>query len=301
MRHKLAWLSFAAASLAALSPAQTAEEVYVPSFDGTFVAAALRKPAGNGPFPAVILLHGGVGGSGFQGVKRFAAGPVPDRLLELGYVVMSADYRRYHFGEDELQDVVGAFRKLASYPFVDGKRIALIGASHGGYLAEFVATRIKPAAVISYSGGTDIEATMSNLAQKQKQKLKPGLKGYEDWLEQLLSAKRSDVEIPLELAWRFGDRHELYRDISPNRHAGKIKSPVLCIMAGKDLEASRKGAKWLVDELNKRGQPAEYAEFSGMPHVFSLGNGDIKNTPEFRESLKRTVDFLGKHVKGTAK
>jgi len=281
-------------ALAGLLPAQPVEEVYVPSFDGVFLPAAIRKPAGNGPFPAVILLHGGVGGSGFEGAKRFVAGPVPDRLLELGYVLMAADYRRYHFGEDELQDVIGAYRKLGSYSYVDKDRIALIGGSHGGYLAEFAATRIKPAAIVSYGGGTDIEATMFDLAQKAR----PSYQGYEDWRNKLLDAETVEAEIPLELSWRFGDRRELYRDISPKHNAARITTPVLIVMAGKDREVSRTGGKQLVDDLKQRGVPAEYFEFAGMPHVFSWGRGEIAKTQEFRDSLKLTVDFLEKHVKG---
>ena len=38
------------------------EQIYVKSKDGVYVAAAIRRPKGDGPFPAIILFHGAPGG-----------------------------------------------------------------------------------------------------------------------------------------------------------------------------------------------------------------------------------------------
>ena len=40
-------------------PMAVAEVVHIPSFDGRIVPAFLYKPAGAGPFPAMIDVHGG--------------------------------------------------------------------------------------------------------------------------------------------------------------------------------------------------------------------------------------------------
>ena len=45
------------------SPVQS---VYIKSKDGLYIAAALRKPKGNGPFPALIMFHGAPGGRGMD-------------------------------------------------------------------------------------------------------------------------------------------------------------------------------------------------------------------------------------------
>ena len=37
-------------------------ETYIKSRDGVYVAAAIRKPQGDGPFPAIVLFHGAPGG-----------------------------------------------------------------------------------------------------------------------------------------------------------------------------------------------------------------------------------------------
>ncbi len=40
------------------------EQMMVRSWDGAYIPAAVRKPVGEGPFPAILYIHGGVGGGG---------------------------------------------------------------------------------------------------------------------------------------------------------------------------------------------------------------------------------------------
>jgi dienelactone hydrolase len=120
-----------------------AQTVSFPSVATTNVAAGpqikawLTKPAGEGPFPAVIVLHScaGVGPHTYAWAKLISG---------WGYVTLVPD----SFGSrDEgavcarpnvvtpnmrVPDVAGAAEYLATLPFVDKGRIALIGHSHGG-------------------------------------------------------------------------------------------------------------------------------------------------------------------------
>ena len=120
-----------------------AQSVSFPSVAAANVAAGpqikawLAKPAGEGPFPAVIVLHScaGVGDHTYNWSKR---------ITSWGYVTLVPD----SFGSrDEgavctrpnvvtpsmrVADVAGAVEYLATLPFVDKGRIALIGHSHGG-------------------------------------------------------------------------------------------------------------------------------------------------------------------------
>jgi len=101
----------------------------------------LRKPDGDGPFPAVVLLHG-CGGINPQRDDRWI-----EKLLNLGYVTLQIDSFKprgissvcTYSGNDALDilqrrvvDAYDAKRFLAGKPFVDRKRIALMGWSHGG-------------------------------------------------------------------------------------------------------------------------------------------------------------------------
>src|SRR5689334_840426 len=72
-------------------------QVYIKSKDGLYVAAAVRKPKGYGRIPAIIMFHGAPGGRGIEQLTGWSrgdhGGPVWERFLQEGYVVVVADYR----------------------------------------------------------------------------------------------------------------------------------------------------------------------------------------------------------------
>jgi dipeptidyl aminopeptidase/acylaminoacyl peptidase len=291
------------------------ETVYVPSYDGAYVSAALRKPAGTGPFPAILYLHGGVGGSGMKAAANMLRGRVPEHFHRLGYVGFAADYRRFHFGEDEIQDVLAAYRLLATYPFVDKNRIAVIGGSHGGYLAQMLATRVAPAATVSFAGLTDIEGMFYDVGIELRQSVKTS----ENWMRELQTHREraktaaaaaparqipggnqpvrpgaAGYEVALELGWRFGDRRDLYRAISPKQNVDKVSGPVLYLVGGRD--PLRIAGKAWIAALHKRGVVAEYSEHPDMPHGFYWGQGD--NPPrQFHDALQVTTKFIERHLR----
>src|SRR5262245_42286928 len=72
-------------------------QTWIKAKDGLYVAAAVRKPKGNGPFPAIVMFHGAPGGRGMDQLVGWSrgdhGGPVWERFLQEGYVVVVADYR----------------------------------------------------------------------------------------------------------------------------------------------------------------------------------------------------------------
>lgn len=99
------------------------------------------KPAGAGPHPAVVIVHGGgwVGGTRRSGSEAYAA----DWLAPAGYAVFSIDYRLAPHATfaDQIADVQRAIRFVrhnAGRYGVDGTRIAVLGGSAGGYLSNMV-------------------------------------------------------------------------------------------------------------------------------------------------------------------
>ncbi|HME94921.1 MAG TPA: dienelactone hydrolase family protein [Methylomirabilota bacterium] len=101
------------------------------------ITGVLRKPNGDGPFPAVVLMHGC---GGIQpGNESWAS-----FLTEGGYVTLLVDsfgprglteictnFGRLGVSQRTL-DAYGALDYLRSSPFVDRERVALMGWSHGG-------------------------------------------------------------------------------------------------------------------------------------------------------------------------
>src|SRR5215475_15696897 len=73
------------------------QQSYIKSKDGLYIAAAIRKPKGPGRFPAIIIFHGAPGGRGMEQLTGWSrgdhGGPVWERFLQEGYVVVVADYR----------------------------------------------------------------------------------------------------------------------------------------------------------------------------------------------------------------
>jgi dienelactone hydrolase len=103
--------------------------------------AALSLPAGTGPFPAVILLHGCGGmGNGAQTAQW------RERLVGWGYAALAVDSlaprgiasvcapanQPLVTSVDRAADIVAAALFLRAQPTIDPARIAIIGFSHGG-------------------------------------------------------------------------------------------------------------------------------------------------------------------------
>ena len=101
----------------------------------------LNKPQGQGPFPAVVMLHGS---SGIEGGNRYLD-IWAQRLASWGYISLQVD----SFGPRGQSDISGnparippnwraqdahdAKSYLAELPFVNRNQIALMGWSHGGW------------------------------------------------------------------------------------------------------------------------------------------------------------------------
>jgi dienelactone hydrolase len=131
--------------LAVSSTAGAAESVNFKSTDPGFgvreslLTGRLHRPAGNGPFPAVVLLHG-CGGI----AKRDRTWA--EKLAGWGFVALQVDsfgprgYTRVCDNRDlnqylvprRVRDAYDAKAYLAGLPFVDPGRIGVMGWSHGG-------------------------------------------------------------------------------------------------------------------------------------------------------------------------
>jgi dienelactone hydrolase len=94
----------------------------------------LAKPDGEGPFPAIIYLHG-CHGLGKGARKRFS-----DLFTGWGYVSLAVDSFATRGIEqacdrpmpDRQADAWGSLLYLSKLPFVDRERIAVVGSSQGG-------------------------------------------------------------------------------------------------------------------------------------------------------------------------
>ncbi|MGP9536703.1 S9 family peptidase [Brachybacterium sp. AOP43-C2-M15] len=122
-------------------------ELEVVGRSGHPVHGWVAAPAGDGPFPTLLMIHGGphaaFGISVFDEVQT---------LVAAGYAVVhgnprgSAGYGRAHgravrraFGTVDHEDVIDLLEgALAADPRLDGERLGIMGGSYGGYLTAWI-------------------------------------------------------------------------------------------------------------------------------------------------------------------
>ncbi len=133
-------------------------KTYIKSKDGMYAAAAIRKPKGDGPFPALIYFHGAPGGRGMEKLVDWSSGstggPLWERFLQEGFVVAVADYRNptgldYGAALPEkmatyTDDAVAVFDHLSALTYVDKSKITIYGVSLGGSVTMHLLARTKP-------------------------------------------------------------------------------------------------------------------------------------------------------------
>jgi len=130
----------------------------------------LHLPSGAGPWPAVILIHGG-----FWKVRwdRTLMTPLACDLAARGFAAWNIEYRRV--GQEgggwpgTFEDVAAAADALAGLEGVDASRVITVGHSAGGHLALWLAARrriaaghpgagprVDPRGVVSQAGVADL-------------------------------------------------------------------------------------------------------------------------------------------------
>jgi dienelactone hydrolase len=132
------------------------QQVYIKAKDGLYIAAAIRKPKGEGRHPAFIMFHGAPGGRGMEQLAGWSrgdtGGPVWERFLQEGFVVAVADYRGGNMNlvsspstngsVTSIDDGLAVIDYVKSLPYVDPDRLNLYGVSLGGNLVMNLVSRV---------------------------------------------------------------------------------------------------------------------------------------------------------------
>jgi pimeloyl-ACP methyl ester carboxylesterase len=145
------------AAFAHFQPAQTVQDVHVPSDPGVILAGRLRLPGrhARGPVPVVLL----IAGSGRSGRGVFPL--LEQRLLAAG--IATFDYDKRGVGEstgtyeDTLEQVERDARVVVAYlrtrPELAPRRIAIVGLSQGAVVAPALAAEDRDIAAIVMMAG----------------------------------------------------------------------------------------------------------------------------------------------------
>ncbi|MBA2305155.1 MAG: dienelactone hydrolase family protein [Acidobacteria bacterium] len=119
------------------------------------------RPIGDGPFPAVLHLHGSgdTAAANVEALRIFA---------RAGYVALDVDYRGVGSGSIDIQDIYKSLEFLNASRHVRQGAIGLNGFSLGGRLALRIATQRRVLAVSAIAARTTSGSTPTVLAQAER-------------------------------------------------------------------------------------------------------------------------------------
>jgi acetyl esterase/lipase len=119
-----------------ISPVRTAEI----SVDAQHsVDIVMRTPPGDGSFPAIVVIHGGVAYRPLKiRITQALEGAMCTRLLAAGFSVVVASYRTYEPHDTEnrgpIDDLTAILEHVRSLPQIDPGSVVVLGHSGGGRL-----------------------------------------------------------------------------------------------------------------------------------------------------------------------
>jgi len=218
--------------------------------DGRSVRAFWRKPAGDTPSPAVVLIHGGLTQFPDDVLKRqLTVNPVVTRLLAAGYAVVQATFRTYEQdvqSRGPIEDVRAVIHASAKCPGIDPKRIALFGGSGGGTIALELGGDPAVRAVIAGEPATVLYTGMLTTGDYRRRLavMADPEKYLTGELRERTLKKLATIRAPVLIL--HSDQHDLYR----------LNGPIFVPM------------------MRQAGVNVTYREYPGYGHGFYFGGGD---------------------------
>jgi dienelactone hydrolase len=241
---------------------------------GGQVHALLATPDGDGPYPTVFLVHGG---PTWHDSDAFAS----DRAayVDLGCAVVQVNYRGStgygaawrdaitgRPGLTELEDIAAVRARLVEQGVADPARLALTGASWGGYLT-LLGLGTQPGLWTCGVAGVPVADYVA---------------AYEDEMEPLRAFDRSlfggsPQEVP-----------EVYERCSPLTHVDAVTAPVLVLAGANDPRCPiRQIDNWL-DAAAQRGKDVEV-------YRYDAGHGSLVVEERVRQ-MRVELEFVARRL-----
>jgi len=247
--------------------------------DGLEIEAYLTLPPQREPksLPLLVMPHGGPVAYDSLNYDWMA-----QAVASRGYAVLQANYRGSSgYGSDFIEagygewgrkmqtDLSDGVRYLAQQGTIDAGKVAIAGASYGGY-----------AALAGAAFDADVYRCAISIA---------GLSDIPRWMaweleEVARNKKASSIQI-----WklRLGDEKR-WAAISPARNAKNIKVPILLIHGKDDDVVPFEQSQIMRDALKKADTPYEFAELKREDHWLSYEETRL-------QTLELMIGFLQKH------
>jgi dipeptidyl aminopeptidase/acylaminoacyl peptidase len=244
------------------------------SFDGESIPVFLFEPAGDGPFPVVVTVHGGPE-SQWRPWYSPAFAPLTQFLVSRGYAVAAPNVRgstgygkRFeHLDDielrlDSVRDLAALHAWLSARPQIDGSRAVVYGRSYGGYMV-LAALAFQPEL---WAAG--IEAV--------------GISSLVTFLQNTSPYRRAARE--REYGSLEHDRDFLER-ASPLTHIDALRAPLFIQHGRNDPRVPVGESEHIAAVLRERGVDCELLIFEDEGHT-------VEKLPNRIETFERAVRFL---------
>ncbi len=235
--------------------------------------------------PLLVYVHGGVHANHTSGGASSTA-HILRELLEQGYVVIAPDYRGstgygrtywelIDYGGRENDDCHAARAwALERFPFLDPRRVGMIGWSHGGMITLMSLFQWPEDYAAGYAG-----VPVSDLVARM---------GYKS------EAYRRLFSAPYHIGKDANDNVQEYLKRSPLTHAAKLKTPLLLHANTNDEDVSFLEVDRMATALKAAGKMFEYKVYQNAPGGHHFNRIDTKLAGESRAEIWA---FLKKHLR----
>jgi acetyl esterase/lipase len=238
--------------------------------------ADVYLPAGEGPFPAVLAVHGGAWRAG----NRVQMAVYAQKLAAAGFTTVSINYRlapdhKFPAQIEDCKSAVRWMRKNAAKYKIDPTRVGAVGYSAGGHLVALLGAT-DPSCGLE---GPDADSTSTRLqcvvaggAPCDFRPIPPNSERLAFWL----GAVRAE-------------KPEIYELASPASFVSKDDPPILFFHGDADTLVPIAGAEAMVKQLGAAGVPAQLYTIAGAGHIqaFLDPKAQDETVKFFEENLKR--------------
>ncbi len=236
---------------------------------------------GDGPFPAVVFLHG----EGWRAGNRQQMNHFIEGMARLGYVSITVEYRlvptaRFPAQVEDCKAAVRWLRANAKKYRVRSDRIGVVGFSAGGYLASMLGVTAKEDGFEGVGGNPE----QSSRVQAAVSFFGPTDFSSRDWPKDL----EEEVIAPF-LGGSFAHKSDLYKRASPINYVTVDAPPFLFLHGTDDKLVPIDQSRRLSEKLKQIGVPAQMVVLEGEGHGFTDANN--------QKSMQQMLDFLGEQLK----
>ena len=219
-----------------------------------------RPKTGNGPYPAIVCIHGG----GFRAGHRDGYNPLCLKLAQHGYVAVTVSYRlapknQFPAAVHDTKAAVRWLRAHAKEYKVDPSRIGATGGSAGGHLAQFLGVT---------AGIPEFEGDGGNPEQSSRVACVVNVYGPSDFTKSYGKSVDAAQVLPLFLGGDLESARHRHIQASPLYWVTPDAAPTLCIHGTDDKYVAHEQAVWLIEKLKAADVEAELLTLEGAGHGF---------------------------------